>query len=564
MRLSHRASIAAGALLAGLLVTLAILQYRWIGEVSDAERERRRSQVQTAADGFARDFDREIDRVSELFELDSGPIGVPGLAADLGSRSRRWSEEATHPDLIAGIFVVDLRERELPLHRFDPESETLVRTDWPSRFELLRRRLAAGAIGPRDGLVVAGIPAVVVPLGRRGPFARRMSSPSPGPLGILIIQLDRDVMVSRIVPELAERHLSGPEGENYHLVIASVESGEIIHATAGESREGEAPDAVRPLLVVRGGIEGGRGPGDGRIGIGRQGRRIDSPAPHHGAWELRLHHAGAPLETLVARARARNLAISFGALLVIGGSMALMALAARRAERLARQQVEFVAGVTHELNTPIAALRSAGQNLADGVVEEREQVRSYGSMITADATRLSSMVSEVLEFAGMSSGQRVYRFEPVDLSSLVEEAAGEQGRGGSSGRADIVTEVVPGAAQVRGDRDALRRMIGNLVSNAVKYSGGGPVRVRLSSGSGEARLEVEDRGPGIAPEELVHVFEPFYRGSDSGDRRISGSGLGLSIVRQIAKAHGGSVSVRSEQGRGTTFIVRLPLRNAGQ
>jgi signal transduction histidine kinase len=559
MRLSHRASIAAGALLAGLLVTLAILQYRWIGEVSDAERERRRSQIQTAADGFARDFEREIARVSELLELESGPIAVPALPADLASRSRRWSEEAPYPDLIAGIFVVDLREREFSLDRFDPESEALVRTAWPLRLEPLRRRLEAGAMGPRDGLVVASIPAVVAPLGRRGPFARRMNGPAPGPLGMLVIQLDREVMVSRIVPALVEGHLSGPEGEDYHLVIATVESGEIIHATGGELREEQAPDAVRPLLVVGGGIEGGRGAGDGPLGIQRRGRRIDSPGPHHGAWELRLYHAGAPLETLVARARARNLAISFGALLVIAGSMILMALAARRAERLARQQVEFVAGVTHELNTPIAALRSAGQNLADGVVDKPEQIRSYGSMITADATRLSSMVSEVLEYAGMSSGQRVYRFEPVDLSSLVEEAAREQGRSELNGRAEIVTEIASGAVQVRGDCDALGRMIGNLVSNAVKYSGGGPVRVRLSSGNGEARLEVEDHGPGIAPAELAHVFEPFYRGSNSGERRIGGSGLGLSIVRQIVKAHEGSISVRSEQERGSTFIVRLPL-----
>ena len=119
----------------------------------------------------------------------------------------------------------------------------------------------------------------------------------------------------------------------------------------------------------------------------------------------------------MARVRTRNLAVGFGVLALLGATAVLLATGAQRARRLARQQMEFVAGVTHELNTPLAAIRSAGQNLADGIVTDPAQVRRYGGLIEKEGGRLTALVAQVLDFAGIESGSRAYASEPLSVAA---------------------------------------------------------------------------------------------------------------------------------------------------
>src|SRR5207249_9855818 len=123
-----------------------------------------------------------------------------------------------------------------------------------------------------------------------------------------------------------------------------------------------------------------------------------------GAWIVRARYRGGSLETIVARSRRRNLAISGGVLELLGAAFALVMAAAQRQRRLARQQMEFVASVSHELRTPLAVICSAGENLADGVVADATQVRRYGSLVETEGRRLAAMVERVLDFAGIASG----------------------------------------------------------------------------------------------------------------------------------------------------------------
>jgi signal transduction histidine kinase len=267
------------------------------------------------------------------------------------------------------------------------------------------------------------------------------------------------------------------------------------------------------------------------------------------------------MEEVVARSRARNLAVSGVVLFLLAISSGLLVVAARRAERLAAQQMELVAGVTHELNTPIAALCSAGQNLADGVVSDEAQVRKYGEMITREGRRLSSMVAQMLQFAGIQSGERAVqtrrsRLEPI-IDAAIADLAWLLGESG----VHVETDVAAGLPDVEADPDALTRAISNLVSNAVKYRGTSTtVRVVASRDSrvGWVRIDVEDRGIGIASSDLANVFEPFYRGRSPEIATIRGSGLGLSIVRQVVREHGGTVDVVSAPGKGSTFSIRIP------
>jgi signal transduction histidine kinase len=276
---------------------------------------------------------------------------------------------------------------------------------------------------------------------------------------------------------------------------------------------------------------------------------------------LATHRAGS-LDAAVGSLRRRNLLISFGILVLLSLSVGLIVVSSRRANRLARQQIEFVAGVSHELRTPLAVIRSAGENLADGVVAERDQVRRYGELIATEGRRLSEMVEQTLEFAGIQSGKRSYKLMPAAPGEVVADAVTASRAVLEENQFELETQIEADLPMIMSDRSALSRAIQNLINNAVKYcSSDRWVRVaamRDSQNPAAAILIiVEDRGPGIEPRDAARIFEPFYRGREAASAQIPGNGLGLSIVRHIVEAHGGDVRVESVPGRGSRFIIEL-------
>jgi signal transduction histidine kinase len=287
-----------------------------------------------------------------------------------------------------------------------------------------------------------------------------------------------------------------------------------------------------------------------------------------GPWVLAIHHREGSLEAAVAHARMHNLAVSLGILALLAITSGLMVVTTQRAQRLARQQIEFVAGVTHELHTPLTAIRSAGQNLADGVVADPQQVRRYGSLIEREGRRLTDMVGQVLELAGIQSGRRVYQVRPEEVASLVEGAL-EDCRGLIDDRkVQVEREIPPDLPPVLADGEALRRALRNLIENAVRHGGAeGWIGLRARRTPDEVEITVADRGPGIRREDLPRLFEPFFRGRDAATNGVPGSGLGLSVVRHVVEALGGRVSVVSgdgDSGRGSAFTLHLPAASTGE
>ncbi len=276
-------------------------------------------------------------------------------------------------------------------------------------------------------------------------------------------------------------------------------------------------------------------------------------------WKLLVKHPAGSLEAAVQTARRRNILVSTGILALLGASMGLLVLSTRRVQRLARQQMEFVASVSHELRTPLAVIRSAGENLADGVVRDDEQIKTYGDLVRTEGRRLTEMVEQILEFAGIQSGQRGFALRPVAVRPLLEEVVHASRalaeRAGMTVEIDVPESLPP----MLGDEGALRRVFQNLVSNAIKYGeSGGWIGLRAEAGGREIRVSVRDRGIGIPAAEQVRIFEPFYRAPDATSAQIHGAGLGLSLVKRIVEAHGGRITVRSEPGQGSEFVVQLP------
>ena len=205
-------------------------------------------------------------------------------------------------------------------------------------------------------------------------------------------------------------------------------------------------------------------------------------------------------------------------------------------------------------------IRSAGENLADGVVHDEEGVRKYGGLIRAEGRRLSEMVEQILELAGIQSGQRGFTRQAVALAPLVADVLSTSQSLINDARMRVELDLPPDLPPVRGDEPALRRMFQNLIGNAIKYGADGRwMGVRARQIGSDVVVTVSDRGIGIPTAEQSRIFEPFYRAPDVVAARIQGAGLGLSLVQRIVDAHGGRVTVKSVPGEGSEFVVSLPI-----
>jgi two-component system, OmpR family, phosphate regulon sensor histidine kinase PhoR len=226
----------------------------------------------------------------------------------------------------------------------------------------------------------------------------------------------------------------------------------------------------------------------------------------------------------------------------------------RRLEVLRR---DFVANASHELKTPVAAVRALAETLLTALPEDPEAGLRFAERIGREAERLDALARDLLDLSRVERG--TLDVEPVDLVGLVKEVVGSYADLAEERRVKLVSELRPGVA-VRGDRAQLGLLLSNLVDNALRYTPGrGSVCVRLDAAESRAVLQVADTGEGIPAAELPRVFERFYRVDKARARQTGGTGLGLAIVRHVAEAHGGTVRADSELARGTTFTVTLPV-----
>ena len=226
----------------------------------------------------------------------------------------------------------------------------------------------------------------------------------------------------------------------------------------------------------------------------------------------------------------------------------------------AERRSNFVAAVSHELKTPLTAIRMYAEMLRDGMVPSEEKRKSYLGSITAEAERLSRLIGNVLEFSRLERGAHGSGVPSADPLPLLHEAAALLRPHIEGAGFRLALELEPGLPAVRFGRDALLQVLFNLVDNAVKYGrGAGEAVIELSARAARAGVElrVRDHGPGVAPAQLSRILEPFYRGGDELTRRAAGSGIGLALVRGLVDEMGGSLAVRNAAGGGFEAVVTL-------
>jgi signal transduction histidine kinase len=247
--------------------------------------------------------------------------------------------------------------------------------------------------------------------------------------------------------------------------------------------------------------------------------------------------------------------------LMIGG-LVLTYRSVNKQVALARLKSDFVSNVSHELRTPLALIRLYAETLELGRINTQEKKNEYYSIIRKESERLSALINNILDFSRIEAGAKEYDFRETDIAELVRNTLDSYRYQIEQQGFALEEQIDPGIPAVEVDREAIARALVNLVNNALKYSDNEKfLGVRLYREQGVLKLEVSDRGIGIERNEQSRIFEKFYRTCDPLVHNTKGSGLGLSLVRHITRAHGGDVEVESTPGRGSKFTLSLPLAN---
>jgi signal transduction histidine kinase len=261
---------------------------------------------------------------------------------------------------------------------------------------------------------------------------------------------------------------------------------------------------------------------------------------------------------------APEVGLLFALVIVVAAAILATDLAARRADELARQRGAFISAVSHELRTPLTTLRMHAELLRDGLVSEQRKQKFHDDMVQ-ESVRLSHLVENVLEATRLEEGRRLLRAQPGPLGSAVKgicaaQAPFLQTKG-------FTVEVDAAEVTATFDRQAVEQIVVNLLDNAAKYSAEAAalvVRVEVREEGGAAVIRVLDRGPGIPADERDRVFHRFHRVDRPGQDHVVGTGLGLSLVRELAQAHGGDAQALPRDGGGCCIEVRLPKESPGE
>ena len=289
------------------------------------------------------------------------------------------------------------------------------------------------------------------------------------------------------------------------------------------------------------------------------------PASQHmPGWELAIYLTGEdPFAVAAERRSALYLWTAIVGIAVIAAAGALVARYVQRQMTLTRLKNDLIATVSHELKTPLASMRVLVDTMLEGRTSAPQQAEQYLRLIARENERLSRLIDSFLTFSRMERNKRAFDFAPMDVADAVQPAVAAMGERFSAPQSRLEVDVPAGLPRVLADRDALVTVILNLLDNAWKYSGEAKVVTLRAFSSEDAAdggvtIEVADNGVGISRRSMRRIFDRFYQVDQSLSRKAGGCGLGLSIVKFILDAHGGTISVKSQPGRGSTFTVRLP------
>lgn len=612
----HVAGPAIVVVLVLVLASLTYLQYKWAKQVSDATRAHVTADLRKSILGWHLDFFRSLAGAPVSLRLNAEPEEYQDRKT-YAKRYQEWRARASYPDIISNVYIWDVNDkRHSAMVRLNTATGSFEPALWPDRFESLRKRLqkassslelaVAGASSPEEFFAdhpkedrpfetggytddsLGGwvfdprIPAIFHPVAHEASRSSDKRRRQPLSADWVVIEYNTDFLRKELLPELAQRYFAGRDGLEYQLaVVSGLDTASLIYSSDSWSQT-ERPDITMNLFarLQPASLEppitftADRTRDSEAHGQSATDRSYDFrgafwfpviPGAGNGEdWYLLVKYRHGSLDEMFARIWHRDLGISVGILLLLVVSMGLVLLASQRAQHLAKLQVDFVAGVSHDLRTPLAVMSLAADNLADGLVQGRDAAVQYGIRLQSQVRQLTERVEQILAFASLERKVATYVIRPVEVSSVIDMAL--RNTSGLVDEAGVLVDVNIEAdlPSVLTDPDGLTQVLQNLITNAVKYGGDDAwmgIRAGLSQLNGdrtEVQVMVEDHGIGIDHKELELIFEPFYRSPVVVAKQIRGTGLGLTLAKRTMQQLGGFLSVSSVPHRGTTFMLRLP------
>lgn len=590
---NSRLSILIVALMVGLLALLAVLQYRWQGQISDGERERLQKRLQTDSKRFADDFNKEIRESYFVFRVDPESWRKKDYS-EFNQRYELWHSKTAYPNLIKDFYFVG--KDSVPL-RYNFAQKTFAPTEQTDELSEIGDKIKQNAHSEDVSPILQNPYTLLIANQSEDGEIKISENGMPQMpstlLGYLVIKFDKEI-VNQIISDLNKHYFLDGENSDYDVAVTDTQNGQTIFQSnqnkiiskdssdasmrfydlalsnyfVAINRKVYSPNLVKTKKIITHQkpdenappiSETDKSPGL-KVKLADSNERRAEETENKGIWLLTVQHRDGSLENFINAARRKNLAISFGILGLLGASVILIFLSARRAQTLAQRQLDFVSAVSHEFRTPLAVIYSAGENLTDGVVSSRTQIEKYGGLIKREGKKLSAMVEQILEFAGARSGRRKYDFRRVEIAPIIQNALCECSPLIAEKHFEIESDISENLPPISGDEKALSQAVQNLIANGLKYSGeSSKLKISAKNGGGEIKIAVEDFGIGIAPKDLRQIFQPFYRAKEVVDAQIHGNGLGLNLVKQIVEAHGGKIEAASKIGQGSKFTIHLPI-----
>jgi signal transduction histidine kinase len=613
--------------MASLLTVVAVLQYRWTKQLSKATEASIGSNLQPLMTGWDLDFYGEFSAICVALQV--GPdSGARETWDDYLHRYVDWSHAATNndsleniyanPDVVRKVYIWETSDKTRPrLLALNPDSREIEDSTVPDYLKTLLTRLRAKSssltlalrawkisdssaetpyggsnqLSPSASLRTdkvtgwqfdASIPAIVHPIvhsGRHSPNPSGEHTTSEHSVDWIVVVLDVNTIQKRILPSLTKRYFGGRGGLEYKLaVVATGKSPRLIYSSDPgfpSSNGGEVDSEMNIFGPPPESVEGhfwqtiknseSLRPEEWR----NFSAPVWFPVIQYGSqdepWTLLLQHRTGPLETIATSIWHKNFMTGGIVLLLLTVDLGLILIASRRAQKLAKLQLDFVASISHEFLTPLAAIYCTGQNAKDGLVQTKSDLIAHGSIITSQARGLIDLIKQNLLFAASESGMYRIVLYPLEVSEILQSFGKNVATLIEESGCTMEYTLEARLPKVMGDPSALTHCLQNLIGNAIKYSGKN-AWIGISASlhdvgkhSKEVRISVQDHGPGISSSELRNIFKPFYRSPQALESQIHGTGLGLTVAERIAQAMGGRLSVTSELGVGSIFTLHLPV-----
>jgi signal transduction histidine kinase len=587
-----------------LFLFAARTQYRWINMASEAEKQQNRSALERSVNNLRNDFARlSEEELLSCFRMDPKVNSSPAIEAELRDLWARWRSTATHPEVLEAVEVgIMSPDGKVHYGQISQTGESLKEREWPTQLGLFRsvlefrfRTLGREPLHFRPGdafLLVNGKPTIIFPIlaaldKRFPPEALTQPQSLDGTVELRawgVLTLDANYLKQELLPKLVSENLGPHVGADYMATVVTGQPAQFIYQSAQADTAKLMTSADASSVIFRQRIQGPRAFANGgpppasRVGSDRTAQPadlIEVPDEPFGAstssaddWQLLVANRSGSLGTLFEQGRRWRQVLSFSILVLLGGSIVLLGIAARRARLLRQQQMLFVSSVSHELRTPLAVINSTSYNLASGKVTAPGRVQQYGEAIQNEVRRLSTHIEQILNIAGIESGKKIYDVQPVDVKVAIQNALREHEDYFVKEGWLVRREFAADLPAVLVDPVILESVVKTLVENAVKYAADGKwlqVEAQTSNHAlkREVLIQVADKGPGIEGEDVPHIFQPFYRAKKVAASATPGTGLGLSLARRHLRSFKADITLESSSPQGTTFTVHLPATKSG-